>query len=306
MGPPALDPDREQAFALFREGRVSTRNAAAVLLMSLLLFGAVALRDRRPVDVLVLVAVLFLHELGHWAAMRLCGYQDTSIFFIPFFGAAASGRSVDGEAWKEGLVLLAGPLPGLLLGIPVLVGGVLLHDETARRAGYALLGVNAFNLLPLVPLDGGRLFELVLFRRHPLLLDGFRTCAAGGLGVTALWLHDWILGVVGVALLATLPAGRRMRSAVDALRGRVDARAAPAALAPEEVDALYGAAREVYPGPGLRPAQRARTMLQLQDALRTRTPGWGVSLGLLGGWVLGAALVAVAVVGAALARRLAG
>lgn len=296
--------DREQACALFREGRVSTRNAALVLVMSLVLFGAIALRDRRPLDVLVLVAVLFLHELGHWAAMRLCGYQDTSIFFIPFFGAAASGRSVDGAAWKEGLVLLAGPLPGLLLGIPVLAGGVLLHEETTKRAGYALLGVNAFNLLPLVPLDGGRLFELVLFRRHPLLEDGFRTCAAASLAVMAIGLHQWILGGLGLALLVSVPAGRRMRRAVDALRGRVDARAAPATLAPDEVDALYGAAREVYPSPDLKPAQRARTMLQIQDALRMRAPGWGVSLALLGGWLLGA--VVVAVVGAVLAWRPAG
>src|SRR6202007_1919557 len=47
-----------------------------------------------------LVAVLFLHESGHWLGMRLFGWRDLKVFFIPFFGAAVSGKRSGAESWK--------------------------------------------------------------------------------------------------------------------------------------------------------------------------------------------------------------
>jgi Zn-dependent protease len=303
---PELDPEREQTYALFREGRTATSNAALVLLVTAGVFALAALPGGKPVDVSVVIGVLFHHEVGHWAAMRLSGYRNTSIFFIPFFGAGTSGRSVDGSPWKEGLVLLAGPVPGLLLAIPVLGLGIVWRDDVVKRAGWTLIGVNAFNLLPLVPLDGGRLFELVLFRRHPALEVGFRACAVAGLGALAFWLQSVGLGLAAFFMLMTFSLLARIRRAVDGLRGSVDPVGAPGTLAPEELDRLYDAARNVQRSAQVKPQQRADLMLQLLDRLRMRTPGWAASVGLLGAWV-GALLVAVAgVVFAAVMTRLAG
>ena len=64
----------------------------------------------------VLVAVLLLHELGHLVAMRWAGYRDLKIFFIPFIGAMVSGREQQATAGQKMLVLLAGPVPGIVLG----------------------------------------------------------------------------------------------------------------------------------------------------------------------------------------------
>jgi len=50
-----------------------------------------------PIFLLTLVGILFLHEAGHWLAMRYYGYQDTAIFFIPFLGAMV-GYCFNGEA----------------------------------------------------------------------------------------------------------------------------------------------------------------------------------------------------------------
>lgn len=59
-------------------------------------------------DLALLIPVLFFHELGHWAGMRLFGFRDVKMFFIPFFGAAVSGRGQGVASWKEALgVLLA-------------------------------------------------------------------------------------------------------------------------------------------------------------------------------------------------------
>jgi hypothetical protein len=64
-----------------------------VLLVSLALF--VLVRQQQsgsPRGLVILVGVLLFHELGHYAGMRLFGYRDVRMFFIPFFGAAVSGK----------------------------------------------------------------------------------------------------------------------------------------------------------------------------------------------------------------------
>jgi Zn-dependent protease len=309
-GQAGLDAEREQIHALFRTGRTSSNHVALLLIGSLVLFGIFALPNRSVVDVAIVAGVLMLHELGHWVAMRLSGYQDTRIFFIPFFGAAASGRSTDGSPVKEGLVLLAGPVPGLLLAIPVLVFGAAMHEAWLTSTGYALLGINAINLLPLVPFDGGRLFDLVLFGRHPMLETGFRVCAVAGLGMLAFWSRDIVLGVLAFFVLMSIPAERRMRAVRESLRGKVRADVPPALLGDEEVDALYQVARDFSErfdrGMPVNPARRSRFMLQLHDALRRRNPAAAVSLLLLGGWLGGVVLVVLAIFATALTRHLAG
>jgi Zn-dependent protease len=305
-----LDAEREQTYALFRAGRTSSSNAALLLIGSLALFAILATANRSLVDVGVVTGVLLLHELGHWVAMRMCGYQDTRIFFIPFFGAATSGRSLDGSPAKQGVVLLAGPLPGILLALPVLVIGTGMHEAWLIRAGHTLLWINAFNLLPLVPLDGGRLFELVLFGRHPILESGFRVCAVAGLGMLAVWLGSVMLGSLALLMLFLIPSARRMRNLRESLRAKVRAEVPPAMLTTEEVDVLYQVALDFSErfdrGMPVSPARRSRFMLQLHDGLRARTPDSKVSLALLGGWLAGAVLVVLAVVAPIVTRRLTG
>jgi Zn-dependent protease len=146
------------------------RNGNALLLLaSAAAFALVALRDRSMADVLILLGVLLFHELGHLAGMKLFGYRDVRMFFIPFFGAAVSGRPMATTAWHEAVVLLLGPLPGIVIAIPALVFSIAFDSAIARDAAFMLIAINAFNLLPLAPLDGGRLFQLLLFSRQRLL-----------------------------------------------------------------------------------------------------------------------------------------
>src|SRR5205814_799130 len=114
------------------------------------------------------------HEAGHFLGMRLFGYRNVRMFFIPFFGAAVSGKKHAAPAWQQGLVLLLGPLPGLLAGV-VLV--FVLHVHLRSWIGdfaLCLIIVNGLNLVPLVPLDGGRLIDLLLFSRRAVLSAGFQ------------------------------------------------------------------------------------------------------------------------------------
>jgi len=48
-----------------------------------------------------LVPILFIHETGHWIAMRVFGYRNLRMFFIPLFGAAVMGRHWNVPGWKK-------------------------------------------------------------------------------------------------------------------------------------------------------------------------------------------------------------
>ncbi|MCY3020705.1 MAG: hypothetical protein NTW87_16940, partial [Planctomycetota bacterium] len=130
-----------------------------VLVTTLILF-ALTLGNMGWLEIAGLVGILLVHELGHLLAMRCFGYHDTRVFFIPFFGAAAAGKKDDASQVQRAIVALAGPVPGIALTACYLIA--VLTGQLARPsaavftfAGFVLL-INGLNLLPFVPLDGGR------------------------------------------------------------------------------------------------------------------------------------------------------
>lgn len=198
----------------------------ALLVVSLVLFvGAQGTLIEAPWTFLaLLVAVLAVHELGHLAAMRAFGYRDLRMFFIPFFGAAAAGKKPDATGTQRALVALAGPLPGIVLGVVGLVASALWRDEMtpieAQLVGL-LLVLNFFNLLPIVPFDGGRFVSIVLFSRWPGVERAFRLLASAALVWFAVQAGSWLLGLIGafIALTSGIHAtyarlGRRLREQV--------------------------------------------------------------------------------------------
>jgi Zn-dependent protease len=102
------------------------------------------------------VALLFVHEMGHYIQMRREGVRPGWMLFIPFLGAAVGARSLGGSALAEARVGLAGPVLGTLAcAVPAALAAA-----TGDGFWYALAFtgflLNLFNLLPVVPLDGGR------------------------------------------------------------------------------------------------------------------------------------------------------
>jgi len=105
------------------------------------------------------VALLFVHEMGHFMAARQRGLNVGAPTFIPFVGAWIELKDLPHDAETEAYVGLAGPLVGSL--------GALACYFVARdmgASGHWLLAVsyggfflNLFNLIPLSPLDGGRI-----------------------------------------------------------------------------------------------------------------------------------------------------
>jgi Zn-dependent protease len=102
------------------------------------------------------VALLLLHELGHVFQLRREGIKASAPMFIPFMGAVISAKSMGDDAAAEARVGLAGPILGSIATLIPL--GIWLATGSDFWRALAFIGffLNLFNLLPVVPLDGGR------------------------------------------------------------------------------------------------------------------------------------------------------
>lgn len=156
-----------------------------------------------------LLVVLLCHEMGHFVAMRHAGYQDLKVFFVPFLGAAVSGRHDQPTVGQELRVLFAGPMPGLVLGlaawswVPVEIpfGG------WWRDLAVMAVALNAFNLLPIHPLDGGKIFEILLLSRWPWLMFAGRVVGIALLAAMALTVDDPLTRSVMLGVILVLVLG---------------------------------------------------------------------------------------------------
>src|SRR5829696_3357963 len=102
------------------------------------------------------VALLFLHELGHYIQLRREGVKPSGMLFIPFLGAVVGARSLGGSAVAEARVGLAGPVLGTLGCLAVAGVYLATGEEFWRALAFTGFFLNLFNLLPVLPLDGGR------------------------------------------------------------------------------------------------------------------------------------------------------
>jgi Zn-dependent protease len=188
-----------------------------ILIVSLLLFVVVGVARWNWKYTLMIIPVLLFHESGHWAAMRVFHYRNLRMFFIPFFGAAVSGRNWNVAGWKKALVALAGPLPGIALGMFLGVAGMAWKQPLLAYAAFLLIFINGFNLLPFLPMDGGRVLHTILFCRNRWLDVVFRVLAIGGLLLLSI-VGSKILLYVAIAMAVTLPLSFKLARITDNLR----------------------------------------------------------------------------------------
>ncbi len=199
----------------------------------------------------LLIGILFFHELGHFFAMKIFGYKDLSMFFIPFFGAAVTGRKLHVQAWQDAIMTLAGPLPGILIGVPLYFYGHLNEFELLKQVGFLMVIINAINLLPIKPLDGGRFFETTLFSRWRWLSLLFSAFSTIGFALFLIYIAGWSPIIVGLfTLFQILVAWKRWK----VLR-TLEQLAPQAILAPD----------------GTWPGDQARPMFQAIDAANKPT-----------------------------------
>ncbi|WP_243734903.1 M50 family metallopeptidase [Paenibacillus turpanensis] len=141
-------------------------------------------------ELITLFGIVLIHELGHVAAMRGFGWRVREIQLLPFGGVAEteeSGGSM--PVWEEIVVALAGPAQNvLMIGLAwcLQAAGWWGAEWTAYFIQANAL-IALFNLLPVLPLDGGKLMQSFL----SLWLQYYR----------ALWLSVWISIIISAGVL---------------------------------------------------------------------------------------------------------
>lgn len=102
------------------------------------------------------VLLLLVHELGHVIQLRREGIPASAPMFIPFLGAVVSAKSLGGNALAEARVGLAGPVLGTAGAAALIPIAEATGSDLWRALAFTGFFLNLFNLLPVVPLDGGR------------------------------------------------------------------------------------------------------------------------------------------------------
>jgi Zn-dependent protease len=100
--------------------------------------------------------LIVVHEMGHALVLRARGIEAGLPVFLPFIGAFIHMKSSPRSVYDESLSGIAGPIVGTLGAFACLGLSGVYDSELLRVLAYAGFFMNLFNLLPVLPLDGGR------------------------------------------------------------------------------------------------------------------------------------------------------
>ena len=176
---------------------------------------------------ILLILVLFVHELGHIIGMRIFGYKDLRILFLPFFGAVALGERANVPVYQRVIMYLLGPLPGILIGIVLLGISPEMNRSLLNEAGLIFVVLNVSNLLPIMPLDGGRIVNDILLVNAPRLAAFFSVFGALVLAAVGIYTESWMFILLApILLLSTQGSLRRSQLLLDLKKSVADPRTA--------------------------------------------------------------------------------
>jgi Zn-dependent protease len=103
------------------------------------------------------VALIAIHEMGHFIEAKREGLSPKLPVFVPFLGAYV--RYTRGNPWQTARVALAGPMLGGLAALAFYLIGVADHSSLLKALGYFGFLLNLFNLIPIGILDGGAIWR---------------------------------------------------------------------------------------------------------------------------------------------------
>jgi hypothetical protein len=223
-----------------------------------------------------LALAILLHELGHLTAMGWLLQPEPDQLLFPFparlLPAPVAHEHV---ARRHAVILLAGPLPGLLAGLLGLAFTDSLSADTEAFLSL-LVGFNALCLLPPLPLEGGRLLDLCFGARHPKTRPTLLLLSAVLLFLYSLVSVHLLPALVGLVFLLLIPAEWRLSELLVELRKSLD-------QVPSEEDArklLLPALRRAH-WPRMDWPRRMEAMRELQSTLSLPAFGWNTKSRLL-------------------------
>lgn len=153
-----------------------------------------------------LLIVLLVHELGHFAMMKLFRYDNVRMLFIPLMGAFVQGSKEEYSQKQSLLVVGAGPFPGVIIGTVLIILASKYQEAWLVDLGLLFLFLNIINLVPLDPLDGGQLFKLLMKKNHELFILVFSFISSLILIGFGWYIDSWVMMIFGFLM------GFRVRS----------------------------------------------------------------------------------------------
>jgi Zn-dependent protease len=128
---------------------------------------------------IALLLCLVFHEYGHIKAMKYFNLKTKGIYLIPFVGGLALSDDKINTRWQDIVISIMGPFFGLILSLMCLLGYWITDLEIL--AGLAVFNalLNLFNMLPVLPLDGGHVLKSIAFSINSNV--GLICCALGAI-----------------------------------------------------------------------------------------------------------------------------
>lgn len=154
---------------------------------------------------IALILCLVFHEYGHIRAMKRFGLQTKGIYLIPFVGGLALSEDKINTRWQDVYISIMGPCFGLFLSLALMVVYWLTDIELfAGLAAFNAL-LNLFNMLPVLPLDGGHVLKSIAFSVNSVVgLVVCIICAIAGVAVSyhfGLALLGFLLAIGSIEIL---------------------------------------------------------------------------------------------------------
>ena len=146
---------------------------------------------------IIFFVLIALHEFGHILAANLIGIQTKGFAFYGILGGANIPDSV--ERWKDFMVAFGGPLLGTLAALGVMkLKNIRFLPEGLEKVAWFAIVINVFNLLPVYPLDGGRMLVAIGASINPYFINWLFVTSWAILLLTSLVLgiffKNWFFG----------------------------------------------------------------------------------------------------------------
>lgn len=154
---------------------------------------------------LVLVSVIVFHEYGHIRAMQYFGLKTKGMYLIPFFGGLAIGEKAKTQ-WQDVVISMMGPIFGLFMSVAFYLAYLVTENHFIGLVASLSALINIFNLLPVYPLDGGRVIKALVFSSRKywgfallvaISATGFALAASIGWGFICVFI---VIGLVDLLL----------------------------------------------------------------------------------------------------------
>lgn len=178
---------------------------------TLIIFGIIAFLTGSLMELVIIFSLVFIHEMGHYAVARLYGWQVEKVVLWVFGGVLITNTNEDKRMLEEFMVTIAGPCQHLFIYFVITAFTKLgwIEGTISELILYYNLLIFVFNLLPIWPLDGGRILFFFLtsifpFQKAVQMILLISMCSIILFFLIYTWLYTFALSILLLCLFLFL------------------------------------------------------------------------------------------------------